>query len=65
MTTTDASILGIILLLIAIIIITKPKKKKSTDENYDSNRRCDQCESAIPVDYVKSLCPRCKSYLVR
>lgn len=65
MTTTYASILGITLLLIAVIIITKPKKKKSTDENYDSKRKCDQCESAIPVDYVKSLCPQCKSYLAR
>jgi len=58
-------ILGIVILAIVTIFLTRSKGTPLSETKYEPKRKCNQCDYTIPQDYVKSLCPQCKSYLVK
>ncbi|WP_416148749.1 hypothetical protein ACM26V_21150 [Salipaludibacillus sp. HK11] len=63
---TLAIILGIVVVLLIIFIVSSYRNNKSDiGEAVDPQRKCDKCEYPIPNDYMKSLCPECKSYIAR
>ncbi len=54
----------LVVVAIAILVFMSLKRKPETENDLESSKRsCKTCENTLPVNFTKSLCPHCKSFL--